>query len=104
MAIQGAFGWQDDHLYSFFLSGRAWDRASEIGSPWSETPQHTHQVRLSALALEPGRRLAYVFDYGDGHEFEIQVMAHHPRAAPGIFPKVVARRGQAPAQYGAPEA
>jgi hypothetical protein len=25
------------------MSGKGWDRTSEIGSPWSETDQHTHR-------------------------------------------------------------
>lgn len=28
--IQAAFGFDDDHLYSFFLSGKAWDKKTEI--------------------------------------------------------------------------
>jgi len=32
-AIQRAFVWYDDHLYSFFLSGRKWDRDSEYTKP-----------------------------------------------------------------------
>jgi len=33
IAIQEAFGWDADHLYSFFLSGRAWDYESEYSIP-----------------------------------------------------------------------
>lgn len=29
MAIQAAFSWDADHLYSFFMSGEAWDSGSE---------------------------------------------------------------------------
>jgi hypothetical protein len=29
LAIQGSFSWDADHLYSFFMSGEAWDSASE---------------------------------------------------------------------------
>ena len=29
MAIQAAFSWDADHLYSFFMSGQAWDSGSE---------------------------------------------------------------------------
>ena len=32
-AIQSAFGWDADHLYSFFMSGKAWDSASEYRLP-----------------------------------------------------------------------
>ena len=27
LAIQQAYGWYDDHLYSFFMSGKAWDKS-----------------------------------------------------------------------------
>jgi hypothetical protein len=33
LAIQDAFEWEDDHLYSFFMSGKAWDPASEYTLP-----------------------------------------------------------------------
>ncbi len=29
LAIQASFGWDADHLYSFFMSGQAWDSGSE---------------------------------------------------------------------------
>lgn len=32
-AIQRAFAWYDDHMYSFFLSGRDWDPSSEYTGP-----------------------------------------------------------------------
>ncbi|MCZ7544435.1 MAG: plasmid pRiA4b ORF-3 family protein [Anaerolineae bacterium] len=32
-AIQKAFGWDADHLYSFFMSGRAWDNETEYCMP-----------------------------------------------------------------------
>src|SRR5262249_23950810 len=35
-AIQRAFHWDNDHLYAFFLSGKAWDRQTEYKSPFGE--------------------------------------------------------------------
>lgn len=40
-AIQEAYDWDADHLYSFFLSGEAWDRTTEYTlpdgvSPWDD--------------------------------------------------------------------
>ncbi len=38
MAIQRAFDFDNDHLYSFFMSGKAWDRASEYTLPDGVSP------------------------------------------------------------------
>lgn len=99
LAIQDAFRWMDDHLYSFFLSGRAWDRKTEIGSPWSEALQHTHQVTLENLELRARQKFLYLFDYGDGHTFDVTVQAINPHASGKNYPRVVGRQGRAPAQY-----
>jgi hypothetical protein len=32
-AIQDAFVWDSDHMYSFFMSGKAWDRSTEYCLP-----------------------------------------------------------------------
>ncbi len=38
LAIQDAFEWGNDHLYAFFMSGKAWDNASEYRLPEGHTP------------------------------------------------------------------
>ena len=99
LIIQRAFRWDDDHLYSFFLNGKAWDRQSEVGSPWSDSTRHTHQVSLGSLGLKPRRKFLYLFDYGDNHEFDVQVLKVNPSAPKGTYPRVIAKQGQAPPQY-----
>lgn len=37
-AIQGAFALHNDHLYSFFMSGKAWDRSTEYCLPEGQPP------------------------------------------------------------------
>jgi hypothetical protein len=37
-AIQDAYDWDADHLYSFFMSGRAWDSSSEYCLPEDADP------------------------------------------------------------------
>lgn len=44
LAIQDAFDFDNDHLYSFFMSGRAWDKDTEYSlpegvPPWSILPE-----------------------------------------------------------------
>ena len=99
LAIQRAYNWSDDHLYSFFMSGRSRDRRTEIGSPWSDTRRHTHQVEIGSLDLRPGNTFLYFFDYGDSHEFDVRVQAANPSAPKGAYPRVVAQQGKSPPQY-----
>lgn len=99
LAIQQAFGWDDDHLYSFFTGKKPFDPKHEISAPWAESSPHTHQVTLGSLGLKAKRKLYYLFDYGDEHLFELLVTAVNPQAPKGSYPKVVGRHGRAPSQY-----
>ncbi len=99
LIIQEAYDWADDHLYSFFMSGRAWDQSSEIGCPWSDSSRHTHQAQIEQLGLQVKQTFLYLFDYGDGHEFKVQLLKVNPAAPKDPYPKIVARRGQSPPQY-----
>lgn len=73
-AIQRAFQWDDDHLYSFFMSGREWGSQdsmsySEPTSLREEGVSHPNErsanVKLSALRLRTDQKIAYVYDSGD---------------------------------------
>src|SRR5205823_11464719 len=64
--IQEAFGWDDDHLYSFWLDGRFWgDRESEYTAPFGREEIKSARIQIDELRLEPGRRIVYIFDFGD---------------------------------------
>lgn len=99
LTIQKALGWDDDHLYSFFMGRRPYDRATEIGSPWSDSARHTYQVTLGSLGLKAKQKFFYLFDYGDSHLFALQVLKINAQAPKGTYPKIVARAGRAPQQY-----
>jgi hypothetical protein len=99
LAIQKTLDWDDDHLYSFFMGRRAYDPKTEIGSPWSDSARHTHQVTLGSLGLKAKQKFLYLFDYGDSHLFTLQVLKINPQAPKGSYPKLVARAGRAPSQY-----
>jgi hypothetical protein len=86
-AIRTAFGWADDHLYSFFLTGRAWDKLTEVQRPTSFgdfeppsffdefEPMYADLVAIADLGPEPKHRFLYLFDYGDDLRHEITVRA-----------------------------
>jgi len=100
LQIQVTFAWNDDHLYSFFIGDGLGGKMSEVGSPWSDTLLHTHLATIGELGLAPGRRLLYLFDYGDNHEFDVEVIDLNPLAPKGKYPKILSYPGiNKPKQY-----
>lgn len=99
-ALQAAFEWDDDHLYSFWLSGKFWDRAeSEYSTPgWCRQGQRSAHTRLERVGLAVGQKLAYIFDFGDEWRVRLTLSKVGP-ADDGTYPRVVASRGEAPPQY-----
>ena len=109
-AIQRAFVWYDDHLYSFFLSGREWDADSDYTklltkeeeelfkhNPFVKRPKSA-AIPLGHLHLRKGQKVAYVYDFGDN----ISVSLHVRDIAPAKrvrYPRIVALRGFSPEQY-----
>ncbi len=99
-AIQEAFGWLDDHIYSFWLDNTFWgDPGSEITSPAvpDEAPR-TADLPIAELDLQPGRQIAYLFDFGDEWRVHLTLQAAEPGDG-GRYPRVLERTGQAPPQY-----
>lgn len=64
MAIQHAFEWDNDHLYAFYMSGKAWDSKSEYRLPEGHTPwgefieDDDEDDELELLELTPEEREA----------------------------------------------
>jgi hypothetical protein len=100
LAIQAALGWDNDHLYSFYLNGKRGDERYRFASPWEEdAPLWTDDGVIGELGLSPKHTFLYLFDYGDQHEFEIEVVGIRAQAEKGEYPRVVDSKGDAPAQY-----
>jgi hypothetical protein len=97
--LRDAFGWDDPHLYSFWLDGEFWgDPSTEYTAPGElEEGQRSAAVALERLELEPGRELAYVFDFGD--EWRVQLTLAEIGGVDGPLPRIVELRGEAPPQY-----
>ena len=98
-AIQRAFNWDDDHLYSFFLSGKAWDKNTEYASPYAEQGRSSVKAGLGSLGLRSGQRFLYLFDYGDQLEHEVEVLGSDDCGDGVRYPHIVEAHGEAPPQY-----
>jgi hypothetical protein len=96
-AILDAADFDEDHLYSFYMSGQAWDKAAE----YSRGPdaRHSSNERISNLPLRMKQRFLYLYDYGDQHEFDVQIIAASADTPRGRYPKIVERHGKMPPQY-----
>ena len=71
--IQQAYELPDGHLYSFFMTGKAWTEPS-IDSPeeWALKPS-ADEVLLGETGLKQGDTILYIYDYGEGWRVMIKV-------------------------------
>jgi Plasmid pRiA4b ORF-3-like protein len=102
-ALQSAFGWDDDHLYSFWLDGAFWaSEEAHYMHPYHATsvdpPGKSACACLAELGMFEGQRVAYEFDFE--REWRVQLELHDIRAAQGpAVARCVSREGTAPPQY-----
>jgi hypothetical protein len=103
-AIPLAFGFDDPHLWAFFLSGKPWDVATEYARSPSPDPVGGRRARaadrLRIRDAPAGKEFLFLFDYGDEWHFGVRLVRTSEAPEPDArYPRVVASRGQAPAQY-----
>lgn len=98
-AIQSAVGFDNDHMYEFFIARTERTRTRDVfdddnGELYSTTIE-------SIFPLEPKKSLYYLFDYGDSWYFKItktQKRIHEP-IEKVEYPRVVSHTGTKPIQY-----
>ncbi|WP_295427028.1 hypothetical protein [uncultured Thiodictyon sp.] len=102
--IQQAVDFDDDHLYGFFVARtpRSRDRVRYNYDPDDEEDDRLYTTTLESLfPLPKGRKLFYLFDYGDYWIFQISRTRSKPFAAqPGVdYPSLIDESGEKPEQY-----
>jgi hypothetical protein len=99
--MQVAFGWTDSHLHQFGSGPAHYDRATEHylcpfqveeGDPG--VPEE--YVRLDEVLAEPGDRLFYDYDFGDGWQHTIRLEAILPRGSSAPRAVCIAGRRDGP--------
>ena len=82
MKIQRAFNWDNDHMFSFYLSGKFDKQETEysaapdgeyLASRWRNT-KSASEAEIRDLAFHVGMKFQYLFDYGDQLQHEISVL------------------------------
>lgn len=97
-AIQDAFDFGDDHLYSFFMDAKRYSR-NAYESPNCENGPYVDEVNIGELELYEGQRILYLFDYGDSWEFNVVLEKIDSSGPLPLNPKIVEKKGKAPEQY-----
>lgn len=106
--IPWAFEFTDSHLWSFFLSGRAWDQSTEYAldtqtEGFGPAPRAARRVKIRDIPYpgKTGRKeFLYIFDYGDEWHFGVKLLGviDTPEAG-ATYPRIVTEHGEAPPQY-----
>lgn len=98
--IQHAYGWDNDHLYCFYMNGRKYDDRYQFACAYeNDRPPWAAEAVIGELGLVKKHRFLYHFDYGDDHLFEIEVIDIRPDVREGNYPRLIDSHGKAPAQY-----
>jgi len=99
IAIQEAFDFGNDHLYSFFMDAKRYSKHA-YHSPMCDDGPFTDEVTIGELELYEGQKILYLFDYGDSWEFDVQLLKINKNEVPPKNPQIIEIKGEAPSQYG----
>lgn len=100
-ALRLAFGWADAHLYAFFTDGEFWSRDTDAGywAPFElDDGRKSARVAVGELGLRKGKRIAYLFDFGDEWRLMLRLVDSW-EAGDESYPMLVDTQGVSPPQY-----
>lgn len=105
--ILRAAGFDDDHLYEFFIARthrsreriRFGDDDEDFGDHLKGTPWETALERI--FPLPKNMKLFYLFDYGDHWVFQVSRTRKKPfEPVPKVdYPRIISESGEKPEQY-----
>ena len=112
-----SMNWDNDHMHGFeFPKVRKKPAPFFIGSAisffapgWEDDPHPTYksdEIRICDMDYTKQPKLKFMFDFGDGHEFDIAfggTRSINKKEKERDFPRMVDQRGVAPEQYPAYE-
>lgn len=119
--ILQAFHFDSDHLFGFYDNVYNWTNSHEqYDFYWEEVPPpcpKSHrsifdiefkesgsvmQVRVNNVFCEIGKRMLFLYDYGDEWHFVIEFEGKRTPKKGKEYPAVIKRKGKAPKQYDSP--
>jgi hypothetical protein len=107
-----SMNWENDHMHGFDLKYPRRPDFMMTGSSisifapgWEDDPHptyKTHEVMIADLNYIKQPKLKFIFDYGDGHEFNVEfkgMRVLNKGEKVRDFPRLTDQRGVAPEQY-----
>jgi len=108
--IQHAFDWDNDHMFSFYLSDKLFDQDNEFSanplgeqliSSFGKSGKSASDAQLRDLGLSIGLSFWYLFDYGDELVHRVTVEEVREMTSKDIdLPRLLHQTGNTPSQYG----
>ena len=97
-AIQAAVDFDDDHLYEFFIANTERSRNRSTITSYEDADSVTLDT---AIPIQRGKKLFYLFDYGDNWIFRILPSRKMALALETgtLYPKLLSEKGEKPLQY-----
>lgn len=104
--------WMNDHCHGFSFPER--DQGNKrlfslkytfYNNGWEDDPHPTfksNQIKISDIDYKKNPKLRFMFDFGDGHEFDIElkkIRKIKDKESKTDFPQIIDQRGVAPEQY-----
>ena len=105
-AIIVAFDFDFDHAFGFY---------SKLTGPYHQSPeqyelfadmedtesdaQSVERTKVAQAFATAGKKMLFVFDYGDEWRFQVQLTALGEKTPKTRYPRLVAAEGNAPPQY-----
>lgn len=96
--IQDAFDFDNDHMYSFFMDGRAWSH-NKFTCPMDYESPYADKVKIGEIGLYKKQRILYLFDFGDEWRFDVEVFDIEGSNIKLLRPQIIERKGEPPEQY-----
>ncbi len=109
-AIVRSFDFDFDHAFGFYskLKGNIYasPRRYELFVDMGESESDARSVKRTPVVEafpRVGSKMLFLFDYGDGWEFLVELVKRKPTELKVKLPRLLNSAGKAPAQYSDPE-
>ena len=111
--ITGSFDFYFDHPFGFYNHMTRYYDATEAYELFADDPdtrlecpsfaKGVKKIRVNKIFTEIGKKMLFLFDYGDNWKFRIELLAIEPVQQGKVYPLIVESVGKARTQYDEPD-